>query len=1063
MRNYHKRIKKKYSLSIKMPLILFASMFCIMQAFAQQKVTGKVQDKDGTPIAGVNILLKTGGSVGTTDLNGVFSISTPDLQQTLRFQHVGYESMDVNLNNKPSIQVQLTPLDNALDEVVVTGYSSQQKKDITGSVTVVDMKAIDEQSAVSADRALQGLASGVNVVSSGIPGSASQITIRGLSSFGDTKPLIIVDGIEQNLTHVNPNDIESMQVLKDAGAAAIYGVRGANGVIIVTTKKGKSGQPSIQLESSLNINYPLAGNVFDLMNSTDYMNAYNIAFPGNPLFKDGMPDYVYRGPNGAGVGMEGDPAVDPSLYFYEKRNTGKNYIIQKVNKDREDWFHNLFKRALTHQHNASINGGNENAKYFFGLGIVDQKGTLHKSFYERYSGRVNTEFKIGKYIKIGENLSLNYRKNPSVDNQSEFGLIGSTFKMLPITPLTDIMGNWGGTYGGPNLGTFANPIALQERNVGKDLNSDWGIAGNTFAEVDVLSDFKFRTSLGVNYNNYFDRNFTATQTENVQASSNYNSLSISSGYSNTLTFTNTLNYDKKFAKHTIHVLAGTEYIKFLSRGVNGSVSALFSEDENYLSLNNGTLNLANSSSTSSNSLFSIFGRADYSYDNKYMASATIRRDGSSKFGPNNRFGVFPSFSLGWRVSEENFLKDVAWINDLKLKGSWGILGSQNNVDAANAYSLYASSLSSSYYDLNGSSTSVIQGFRQSRIGNMATGWERNIVTNTGFDLTVLDNRLSISAEYYNKKINGLLFTESLPAVIIGGATAPTINIGDIQNKGIDFTANYTQQLSTDFSFNVGVNITTYKNKIIDIPSPGYFDSGSFQSLGRISRNEEGHAMSSFYGYQIIGLFNTAEEIADAPTQTAAQVGRFRYQDTNNDGSITADDRTYLGDPNPDFTYGLNLGFKYKQFDFSSLFYGSQGNDIYNTTLGYLDFMQYYAGAKSNRLKDAWTPENMNTTVPKIESATSFSTNGTSNSYFIEDGSFLKLRNISLGYTLNSSKLQKIGIQKLRLFTQAHNLFTWTRYSGLDPELVGSPSDFGIDLGNYPNNEMSLIFGLNLNF
>lgn len=1044
-------------------IILFFLSLSFSIANGQHKINGVVKNESGQVISGVSVRLKGTNTISLTDNNGMYSISPTVASQTLVFSHVSYLEKEEKINNREIIDVILPSLDNALEEVVVTGYSSQLKKDITGSVSIVDMKAMDDQTPISADRALQGLASGVNVVSSGIPGSSSQITVRGLSSFGDTKPLVIIDGIEQDLTHINPNDIASIQVLKDAGAAAIYGVRGANGVIIVTTKKGKNGPPNIQYEGGVNINTPLSGNVFDLMNATDYMEAYNIAFPGNPLFANGLPDYIYRGPGGAGVGMEGDASVDPSLYFYEKRNTGKNYIIQKVNKDREDWFHHLFKKSTTHQHNLSIGGANEYAKYFFGLGYLDQKGTLHKTYYNRYSARINTEFKLGKFVKIGENLNLNYRKNPSVENQTEFGLIGSTYKMLPITPLYDINGNWGGTFGGPNLGTFSNPVALQERNVGKDLNYDWGIAGNTYAEVSFLENFNFRTSLGVNYKNFFDRNFTATQTENVQASTNYNSLSISSGYNNSLTFTNTLNYSKKFDKHSIQVLAGTEAIKYMKRDMRGGSSAIFSEDENYLELDNGTLNLTTNSSTASNSLFSIFGRADYSFDDRYMASATIRRDGSSKFGANNRYGVFPSFSLGWRISEENFLQSVSWLDDLKLKGSWGILGSQNNVNADNAYSLYNSTLAGSYYDISGTSTSVIQGFYLSRIGNLATGWEKNIVTNVGFDLSVLANKLSINAEYYQKKINGLLFTESLPAVVIGGATAPTVNIGDIQNKGFDFTVNYNQSLNENFKFNIGLNVTTYKNEIIEIPDPGYFDAGSLQGSGNLARNQEGHPMSSFYGYNIIGIFNSAEEVAEAPTQTAAQPGRFRYEDVNGDGKITADDRDFIGNPNPDFTYGLNFGFSYKSFDFSTLFYGSQGNDIYNTTLAYLDFMQYYSGAKSNRLKNAWTPDNTNTTVPKIESTTSFSTNGTANSYFIEDGSFLKLRNVNLGYSFNQEKFKRFGIQKIRIYAQASNLFTWTKYSGLDPELLGDPSDFGVDLGNYPNNEKSFALGLNLTF
>lgn len=1046
-------------------LFLYASFVFLFSAnalSAQEVLSGRVLDGTGKPISGVNVSWLNSQKGTLTDQAGVFEINRISGAGALIFSHISYVEQRIEISNQTTVTVTLIGVDRAIDEVVVTGYTTQQKRDITGSVTVVDMQGIEEQPAVSVDRALQGMAAGVNVTSSGVPGTESTINIRGLTSFGDTKPLVIVDGIEQSLTHISPNDIASIQVLKDAGAAAIYGVRGANGVIIVSTKKGQSGKPSIQYEGSFNMTYPLPGNVFDLMNSSDYMEVYNIAYPGNTLFSKGMPDYTYRGPNGAGVGFEGDPEVDPSLYFYEKKNTGKNYIIQRVNKDREDWFHNLFQRANSNQHAVSVNGGTEAAKYFFGLGYANQEGTLYNSFYKRYTARVNTEFNLGKYIKVGENLSLLYKQNPSITNQSEFGFLASTFKMLPVVPLKDIMGNWAGSFGGPNLGTFGNPVAIQDRNAGKDLNYDWGIAGNTFMEATILKDFVARTSLGINYASYFDRNFSATQTENIQGNSGDNSLSIGSGYNSTLTFTNTVTYNKNIDVHRLQALVGTEAIAYMSRGVSGSASAFFSEDVAYLNLNNGTLNISNSSSVASNSLFSMFGRLDYSYDDRYIGSFTLRRDGSSKFGERNRYGVFPSFSAGWRLSQEAFLRDVEWLNDLKLRGSWGILGSQNNVNAANAYSLYASSLSGTSYDINGASTSVVQGFGQSRIGNMATGWEQNVVTNVGLDLQVLNN-VTLTAEYYQKKINGLLFQESLPAVILGGATAPTVNIGDIQNNGIDIALAYDRSISNDFKYNVGVNFTSYNNKIVALPDPGFFTAGSQQGMGAIARNEVGNPMSAFYGYQIVGLFNTAEEIAEAPSQTAAQVGRFRYQDTNGDNVITADDRIFLGDPNPDFTYGINLGVTYKNLDLSTLLYGSQGNDIYNTTLAYLDFMQYYSGAKSNKLKNAWSETNKNTSVPKIESATSFSTNGTANSYFVEDGSFLKLRHVTLGYTVAPEKIQRLGLSKIRIYAQAANLFTFTKYSGLDPELTGDPSDFGIDLGNYPNNEMSVIFGINASF
>src|SRR5690606_5882291 len=387
-----------------------------------------------------------------------------------------------------------------------------------------------------------------------------------------------------------------------------------------------------------------------------------------------------------------------------------------------------------------------------------------------------------------------------------------------------------------------------------------------------------------------------------------------------------------------------------------------------------------------------------------------------------------------------------------------------NVASTNAFSLYGSGLGTTYYDITGASTSTVLGFARSRIGNLFTGWEENIVSNFGFDATVLDYNLEISAEYFKKSINGLLFTEPLPAVIIGGATAPTINIGDIQNTGVDGSIKYSNNINNDLNFGVTLNVTTYKNLVVDIPDPGYFDSGSAYSMGSIARNQEGHPVSSYFGYKVIGLFNSDEEVAAAPTQSGAQPGRFRYQDTNKDGAITPEDRMHLGDPNPDFTYGLNLNLDYKGIDLSAFFYGSQGNEAFQSLLVYTNFFSSYMEQKSNRLLNAWTPENTNTTVPKIETSGSFSTTQVANSYFVEDASYFRMKSLILGYTFQPALLERLGrINSLRIYAQAANLFTITKYSGLDPEIGGPTASFGIDNGRYPNNEKSLIFGLNVSF
>ncbi len=1031
----------------------------------QAKITGKVIDEDGNPMPGVNIQIE-GTTIGTlTDANGNYSIDKPRDNVVLVFSFIGFITQKVPSAGRSVIDVNLASEVTALEEVVVTGYSAQRRKDIAGSVAVVQVDNLKTVASRSVQQALQGMASGVDITQSGVPGAAPKIYIRGVTSFGNTDPLVIVDGIEQSLNNISSVDIESIQVLKDAGAASIYGVRGSNGVILVTTKKGKTGAPVISYEGSYGIQYPLPGNPWNILNTEDYVKVYQTAFPGNPRFLNGIPDYMYRGPQGAGVAMQGDAAVDPEKYFYESPNRGQNYIIQKVDKEGYDWFHALFKKAPTTEHNITASGGTDKAKYLFSLGYLRQQGTLVETNLQRYSARVNTEYSIGKNIRIGENANIIHRNNVGFSENSQFGGIVETMKLQPIVPLYDIKGNWGGTFGGPELGDGQNPVAVQTRNSMNDIPLDWYIIGNAFVEADFLKGFTARSSLGYNINNSFSSNFNTTQVENVQANTSPNSLSVDAGYGSRMTFTNTLRYKNTFGKHNVEAMIGSEAIKYVSRSLSGSRETFFSEDPNYLVLGGGTAATNNSSSIYMESLFSVFSRVDYNFSNKYYVGATLRRDGSSKFGPESRYGIFPSFSLAWRLSDESFMQNISWLDDLKIRGSYGVLGSQNNVSATNAFNLYGASVTGSYYDITGSGTGEVQGFYASRIGNPRTSWEENIVTNIGFDATLLNNSLDISFEWYKKSVKGLLFSEPLPAAIISGATAPTVNIGDIQNIGVDATIGYRGKIGNEFNYSIRANVTHYKNECVDIPSPGYFGSGSWQGVGTPVRNQEGHPVSSFFGYNIIGLFNSAEDVSSSPTQNGAAPGRFKYEDVTKDGAITPDDRKHLGDPNPLLTGGLNIGAEFKNFDLSAFFYGSFGNEICNLTRSYLYFMSFYPTTnKSNELLNAWTPENTNTKIPKIETAGTESSSAVMNSFYIEDGSYLKLKSLQLGYTFSPELLQTIKLSKLRLYVQAANLFTLTKYTGLDPEFIGGgASVHGVDLGSYPNNELNVYFGVSVTF
>lgn len=1040
--------------------VLSMLMLTTLAASAQTRISGTIAEA-GTraPIAGASVNINGSASGAVSNQDGSFSVSAKR-GDVLVFSFVGYQPQEIIVGDQSTYDVFLSKATAALDEVVVTGYTAERKKDITGSVAVVDMKSMRSIPTGSATAALQGQASGVNVISSGVPGGGSFVFVRGLSSFGNTSPLVLIDGVQGNLNNVNAEEIESIQVLKDAGSAAIYGVRGANGVIIVTTKKGKAGRTKVTYDAYYGTQRPLPGNPFNLLNVDDFTEVMKTAYPNAVLFKDGLADFMYGSPGGSGIAMAGNPLVDPSRYNLDPEVSSRNYLIQEINKSGTDWFHETFKPAPMTSHTLSASGGSDKSSYLLSLGYFDQQGTLIETYLKRYSVRINTLFTPSKNIRIGENAYVYYLDNPAFTNQGEYAVIAQVYRMMPVIPVYDIRGNYGGTFAGPDLGGHSNPVAIQKRTV-NNRNHNWNVTGNVFAEADFLRHFTARTSIGGAIDNGYSQGFAFTPYEASQGNSNPNAYSEGASYGSTLMWTNTLSYSNAFGDHSVKALIGSEAIRSTARSVSGGRQGFYSTDYNYLILNNGTLNISNSSAGSKETLFSLFGRVDYAYADKYLLSGTLRRDGSSRFGSANRFGVFPSVSLGWRLSSESFMTGVEWINDLKLRASYGILGSQNNVSASNPYSLFGGGYTDAYYDMTGTGNSVIRGFYQTRIGNAYTGWEKNLVTNIGVDAAILNNRIIFSMEYFKKAVNGLLFSEPLPATV-GGAAAPVVNIGDIQNKGVDVSLTYQDKIGSDLGFSIGANITTYQNKVVYTPDPGYFDGSGINSLGNMVRNQVGQPLSSFFGYEVIGLFRNAEDVAQSPAQTAAAPGRFKYKDTDKNGSITPEDRVFLGSPNPDFTYGLNLGLTYKGFDFGAVFYGSQGAELVNTVNAFTHFLGEI-GNKSNVLLNAWTPENTSTNVPKIEGVRNFSTNGAMNSYLVEDGSYFRLRSLILGYTIKPGALKKLGISSWRIYAQGVNLFTITNYSGLDPEIGGSSSSFGIDYGNYPNNQKNFLFGINLSF
>lgn len=1027
---------------------------------AAVEIRGTVLDKAGKPVVGASILVVGSSAATATNDDGKFTIATT-LQGAIVLQvsSVGFQTKTVNVGSQTEITITLEEDVLGLSDVVVVGYSAQKKKDITGSVAVVNVAALTSIPTGSASKALQGQAPGVTVISSGVPGGESNIFIRGVTSFGNTQPLVLVDGVQSRLDDINMNDIASMQVLKDAGAASIYGVRGSNGVIVITTKKGKAGEMRTTYDAYYGETLVKKGNVYNLLNSTDYARLTKEANPGTILFQNGLPDFLFASSGGNGIAMAGDPRVDPAKYNFDFNNTKNNYLIQQVNKTGTDWYHAVNKNAPIQSHNLSLTGGTEKTKFLFSMGYLNQEGTVLETYLKRYSVRVNTQHSIGKNVRIGENLYAYYKRSPAFSNSAEGNSFSLAFRNMPIIPVRDIMGNYGGTWLGPELGTTQNPVAQQERTQNNKGNT-WNLSGNAYAEVDFLNKhFTARTSFGGSLFNFYNYSLTYIGYNDREGFDGKNGFSENASYSSSYTWTNTLNFNIAPGRHLVNVLAGSEAISNYGRNVGGSSQSYFSMDPDYLNLVNGTSNITNFSGASKSALYSLFSRLDYSFDSKYLLGVTVRRDGSSVFGSNKRYGIFPSYSLGWRITGEEFMKSQTFFNDLKLRGSYGVLGSQANISATNAYTLFNSGFGTSYYLISGSGNATTQGFYQSANGNQNTGWEENVVTNVGIDAVILNNKVTASVEWYKKSINGLLFPQPLPATA-GGASAPIINIGDIQNKGWDVSMAYHETMNKDFEFTAAGNISSYQNKVVRIPG-GYFDIKNSR-IGNLVRIQQGQPIGSFFGYDIIGIFKDDAEVAASPEQAAAAPGRFRYRDVDGDKKITSSDRTFFGNPNPDFTYGINLSARFKGFDFAADFYGSHGNDALNFVRYYTDFMSVSEGkGRSNVLLNAWTPQNTNSKVPKVEYAPNFSTNSVPNSYYLEDGSFFKCRSLIIGYTIKPDLLRKITANSLRVYLQCANLFTITKYTGLDPELsstltgANASTTFGIDMGNYPNNQSTL--------
>jgi len=1003
-------------------------------AYAQRTVTGTVVDKDQLPVIGANVVVK-GTTIGAiTDGLGKYSIVVPSTGNTLVISFIGYAPQEIPIGASSIVNVTLQSESTALDEVVVVGYGTQKRTTVTGAISSVTSDKITALPSAGLDQALQGRAAGVTVINNGAPGFESTIRVRGISTVNDANPLFVVDGVvTTSISNISPSDIESIQVLKDASTAAIYGSLGSNGVIMVTTKKGKAGAVVVNLDSYYGVQYSDAR--YNVMNSAQYKEyATSGAFTTPAVYSD--PQYANR-----------------------------------VTGAETNWQDKIYQKGPMQNYDLSVSGGNEFATFRLSAGYLNQRGIVIKTGLERYNFRVNSDFKKGR-LKIGENLSLSYSaQDPLADNGGR-SLLEHAIKAAPYLPVYNAS-NPGG-FQGPTSSVDGqdaeNPVRIMELN-NLQLNTQ-NILGNLYGEVELLKGLKFKSNLGLqDQRTISNQLFPSYNDDNLGG--NTHRQTFANIFKNRATytaflFTNNFTYDLTLAeKHNIELLALTEYSSVHSTVMNTNSRNNLSNDVNELSNTNPSM----SSGTVYYYRVSYLGRLNYNYDGKYLFSASIRKDASSRFGPNKRWGTFPSVSLGWNIAKEAFLSDVQGISNLKLRASWGKAGN----DKISDYAYSASYTSNMNYDFG---NALVVGTTAAGRPNPDLKWEEMTMTNVGLDLGLFKSKFTLSAEYYINESNDLLMQVPLP--LSTGDWNGTIpqNSGSMETKGFEFQLGYND-FEGDFQWSASLNLGTFKNKVKSLGGASYISGYSFEGED-LNRCQVGQPAFYFYGWQFDGIFQSDADAAAYMGGTekalnSATAGDFRIKDTNGDGKITPADRTNIGNPFPKMTLGLDLNASYKGFDLNLFISGVYGNKIYNTNLFDLLSMDRLFNADV-RVLDRWTPTNPSNTIPRAGLVAS---NAQASSRFVEDGAYTKLKNITLGYTLPKNLL-KNKFAKLRIYVSAQNLICITKYSGLDPEVgrytasgttlgqIGAPQTTGqnyangIDAGNYPIPK-SVIGGLQITF
>lgn len=998
-----------------------------------KNVSGVVTDQNGDPIIGANVMVKgtTNGTI--TDVDGNFTINNVSQSAILVVSYIGYVTKEIPVGRQQPLRIVLQEDQQTLDEVIVVGYGTMKKSDITGAIASVDKDKIARQPVANVSSALQGLATGVSVTSnSGSPGSASTIRIRGVGTVNDAEPLFVVDGMPvTDINYLSASDIQSMEILKDASASAIYGSRGANGVILITTKKGAVDKTTVTFDAYWGSSKLL--NNLNLMSGTEW---YDLQSEINKVKAE------------AGVAEMDLSLVD--------RNVSTN------------WMDEISRTAFMHNYSIGISGGKaDDYKFNLGINYLNQEGTVKKTKYERINLRQSSEKAVIKnYLTVGTNLSISKSNSSGINEYSNsglydanYGVISNAIRVEPVVPAVKP----DGTYGSSPYIDYYNPLAdIVYTDQG---DKSWTVIGNVYGELEIVKGLKFKSSFGAEIRRNEYKSFVPVYFVSNSQKNEESSLSKTHVNGNYYTFENTLTYIKTLAeKHSLNVLIGytNEWGKRETLGLSGHDFIGEAPNLHYIDATLNKNKITGTNNATDYGLISYLGRLHYEFDNRYLLTASIRRDGSSKFSKDNRWGNFPSFALGWRIDNEKFFKSLNanWISSLKLRAGWGQIGNQNIGSYLDRSLL---SLWAQYGALfgAGSNKTLYQGIAVRRLGNSNIKWETTESANVGIDASFLNNRLIFSFEYYDKTTKDMLLAAPMPKYM--GYTDNTYtNIGAANNRGVELSMEWRDQIN-DFRYNIAFNFSTIRNRMTKLNGGTPIPSGVLRQQYATYTNE-GLPIGAFWGYVTDGLIQTESQLAEvkkAGYLPNAELGDVYFVDMNEDGKLNENDKRMIGNPIPDVIYGFNLGMAWKGFDLSMQFGGTIGNDIFNAMRLYTYSLTDITN-KDRALLNYWTPTNTNTNIPRL-SAADYNNNNRLSDRYVENGSYLRLRNVQIGYTLPSSLVKKVMLQNVRIHLSGQNLFTISDYSGIDPEVGQSTSlSRGIDYGIYPQSRI-ITGGINITF